>query len=128
MKMKEMMPSLLVLRRRNLVVRGTKEKQGPKGRKVNITRVTRPATMLENDLLRRILLMMMTKTTTGGMEIKGTIGSRERGRIPLVEMINLSKGQEILDMRNQMLLIKEMNSFFYLPSLLHLHPTLWMCG
>ena len=72
---------------------------------------------------------MMTTTTTGGMEIKGTTGSKERGRLPLVtmEMGNLSKGQEIPGMRNLMLLmIKEMNSFLYLPSLLHLHSTLWM--
>ena len=36
---------------------------------------------------------------------------------------------EISGMRNKMLLmIKEMNSLLYLPSLLHLHPTLWMSG
>ena len=69
-------------------------------------------------------------TTTGGMTIKGTPGSKERGRLPLaMEMGNLSKGQEIPGMRNLMLLmIKEMNSFLYLPSLLHLHPTPWMSG
>ena len=127
MKMKETMPSLLVLRRRNLVVQGTKEEQGPKGRKANVTHVTRSATMLENALSRRILLMMMTTTTAGGMAIKGTTGSKERGRLPLVEMGNLTKGREIPGMRNLMLLMtNEMNSFLYLPSLLHLHLTLWM--
>ena len=61
--------------------------------------------------VRRILLGMMTTTITGGMEIKGTTRSKERGRIPLVEMGNLTKGREIPGMRNQMLLmIKEMNS------------------
>ena len=113
-----------------LVAQKTKEEQGPKGRKVNVTHVTRLATMSENALSRRILLMMM-RTSTGGMAIKGTTSSKERGRLPLVamEIGNLSKGQEIPSMRNLMLLmIKEMNSFLYLPSLLHLHPTLWMSG
>ena len=125
--MKEMLPSILVLRKRTMVVRGTKEEQGPRERKANVTHVTRPATMLENALSRRILLMMMITTTTGGIEIKGTTGSKERGSLPLVEMGNLTKGREIPGMRNQMLLmIKEMNSFLYLPSLLHLHMTLWI--
>ena len=84
--------------------------------------------MLENVLSRRILPMVMITTTTRGMAIKGTTGSREKGRLPPAEMINLSKGQETPGMRNQMLLIKEMNTFLYLPSLLHLHPTLWMSG
>ena len=83
--------------------------------------------ILENALSRRILPMMMITTTTGGMAIKGTTSSKERGRLPLAKMGNLSKGREIPGMRNLMLLmIKEMNSFLYLPSLLHLHPTLWM--
>ena len=107
------------------------EEQGPKERKEDVTHVTRPTTMLENALIRRILLWMMKTTTIGGMAIKGTIGSMERGRLPLVAMGmgNLSKGIEIPGMRNLMLLmIKEMNSFLYLPSLLHLHPTLGMSG
>ena len=61
--------------------------------------------MLENALSRRILPMMMTTTTTRGMTIKGAIGSRGRERLPPVEMGNLSKGQEILGMRNLMLLM-----------------------
>ena len=125
--MKEMLPTLHILERRTLVVQRTKEEQGHKERRASVTLVIGQVTMLENVLSRRILPMVMT-TTTGGMEIKGTTGSRERGRLPPAEMINLSKGQEIPSMRNQMLLIKEMNSFFYLPSLLHLHPTLWMSG
>ena len=105
MKMKEMLPSPLILERRTLVVQGTKEEQGPKGRKENVTHVTRLATMLENALSRNTLLMMMITTTTEGMAIKGTTGSKERGRLPLVEMGNLTKGQEIPSMRNQMLLM-----------------------
>ena len=77
MKMKEMLSSLLVLKRRTLVVQGTKEEQGPRERKENVTCVTRPTTMIENVLSRRILPMMMTTTTTGGMAIKGTTGSKE---------------------------------------------------
>ena len=87
--------------RRRMVVRGTKEEQGPRERKENVTHVTRLATMLENSLSRRILLMMMMTTTTGGMEIKGTTGSKGRGRLPLVEIRNLTKGSEIPGMRNQ---------------------------
>ena len=126
--MKEMFPLLLILERRTLVVQGTKEEQGPKERKASVTLVTSQVTMLENSLSRRILPMTMTTTTTGGMEINGTTGSRGRGRLTPAEMVNLSKGREIPGMRNQMLLIKEMNSFLYLSSLLHLHPTLWMFG
>ena len=103
-----------------------KEKQGLKERRASASLVIGLVTMLENDLSRRILPMVMTTTTTGGMAIKGTTGSKERGRIPPAEMIKLSKDQGTLGRRNQMLLIKEMNSFLYLPSLLHLHSTLWM--
>ena len=127
--MKVMPPSPLVLRRRTMVVRGTMEEQEPKEGKEDVSHVTRPTTMLENALIKRILLGMMTTTTTEGMTIKGTTGSKERGRLPLVimEMGNLSKGQEIVGMRNLMLLmIRKTNSFFCLPSLLHLHPTPWM--
>ena len=81
MKMKEMLPLLLILERITLVVQGTKEEQGPKEKKESVTLVTSEVTMLENSLSRRILPMMMT-TTIGGMEIKGTIGSRGRGRLP----------------------------------------------
>ena len=80
---------------------GRARAQGKKGR---VTHVTRPTTMLENVVIRRILLgMMTTTTTTGRMAIKGTTGSKERGRLPLVamEMGNLSKGQEIPGMRNK---------------------------
>ena len=106
------------------------EAQGLKERKEDVTHVKRLATMLENALIEGILPgMMMTTTTTGGMAIKGTTGSKGRGRHPLVEMGNLSKGQEIPGMRNQMLLmIRKMNSFLYLPSLSHLQLTLWMSG
>ena len=67
---------------------------------------------------------MMTTTTREGMA--GTTGSKEKGRLPLivVEMANLSRGQEILGTMSLMLLIKrEMNLLLYLPSLLHLHLT-----
>ena len=74
---------------------------------------------------------MTTSTTSGGMEIKGTTGSKEKGRLPLivVEMGNFSIGQEIPGTMSLMLLIiRKMNIFLYLPSLLHLLPTPWMSG
>ena len=52
------------------------------------------------------------------MEIKGTTGSRGRGRLAPAKMVNLSKRREIPGMRNQMLLIKEMNSFLYIRGIL----------
>ena len=126
--MEEMLHTLLILERRTLVVQRIREKQGPKERRENVSLVIGLVTMLENVLSRRILPIVMTTTTTEGMEIKGKKGSREKGRLPPAEMINLSKGQETPGMRNHMLLIKEMNTFLYLPSLLHLHPTLSMSG
>ena len=91
--MKEMVHMLLILERRTLVVQRTKEKQGPMERRASVSLVIGQDTMLENELSRRILLMMMTTTTTtGGMAIKGTTGSKGRGRLPLAEMGNLSKG------------------------------------
>ena len=123
-----MLPTLLILERRTLVVQRSNEQQRHKERRASVTLVIGQVTMLENVLSRRILLMIMTTTTTGGMAIKGTTGSRGRGRLPLEEMVNLSKGRDIPGMRDQLLLIKEMDSFLYLPSLLYLHPTLWMSG
>ena len=83
---------MLLILERTLVVQRTKEEQGPKERRETVTLVIGQFTMLENALSRRILPMVMT-TTTGGMKIKGTTGSREKGRLPPAEMINLSKGQ-----------------------------------
>ena len=73
-------------------------------------------------LIEGTLPEMMKTTTSRGMEIKGTTGSKERGRLPLieVEMGNLSRGQGIPSMMNLMLLIGKMNILLYLPSLLHL--------
>ena len=61
---------------------------------------------------------------------KGTTCSKERGRLPLieVEMGNLSRDKRIPGMMNLMLLIGKMNIFLYLPSLLHLLPTPWTIG
>ena len=90
--MTEMLPTLLILERRTLVVQRTKEEQGPKERRASVSIVVGLVTMLENVLSRRIFPMVMTTTTTRGMAIKGTTGSRERGRLPPTEMSNLSKG------------------------------------
>ena len=84
--------------------------------------------MLENVLSKGILPIVMTTTTTEGMEIKGTTGSKEREKLPLAEIINRLKGQRTPGMKSQMLLIKEMNTFLYLLSLLHPRLTLWMSG
>ena len=124
--MTEMLSTLLILERRTLVVLRTKEELGPKERRESVTLVIGLVTMLENVLSRRILPLVMTTTTTEGMEIKETLGPKERGRLPLADRINLSKGLETPGMRSQMLLIKEMNTFLYLPSQLHPRLTLWM--
>ena len=100
----------------------------PKGRE-DVTLVTILVTKQESALIKGTLLGMMTTTTREGMV--GTTGSKEKGRLPLiiVEMGNLSKGQEIPGTMSLMLLIiREMNLFLYLPSLLHLHTTPWMFG
>ena len=126
--MTEMLPMLLILERRTLVVLRTKEEQGPKERRASVSLVIGLVTMLENVPSRRILPIVMTTTTTEGMEIKETTDPKERGRLPLAETINLLKGLETPGMRSLMLLIKEMNIFLYLRSLLHLRPTLGMFG
>ena len=110
------------------MVQRTKEEQGPKERRASVSLVIDQVIMLENVLSRRILPIVMTTTTTGGMEMKETIGPNERERLPLAEIINLSKGLETLGIRIQMFLIKEMNTLLYLPSLLHPRLTLWMSG
>ena len=100
---------------------------GPKGRKGRYYTCNRQVTMQESALIEGTLPGMMTTTTREGMV--GTTGSKEKGRLPLivVEMGNLSRGQEIPDTMSLMLLIiREMNLFLYLPSLLHLLPTPWM--
>ena len=103
---------------------------------VDVIIVTSLVTMLESAPIKGTLPEMMTTTTTttsGGMEIKETTSSKERGRLPLIEMememVNLSRGQETPGMMNLMLLItREMNIFLYLPSLLHLLLTPWITG
>ena len=84
-----MLPTLLILERRTLVVRRIRDKQGPKERRASVSLVIGLVTMLENVLSRRILPIVMTTTTTKVMAIKGTTGSREKGRLPPAEMINL---------------------------------------
>ena len=83
--------------------------------------------MQESALIEGTLLGMMTTTTRE--EMVGATSSKEKGRLPLivVEMGNLSRGQEIPGTMSLMLLIiREMNLFLYLPSLLHLLPTPWI--
>ena len=72
----------------------------PKEGREDVTIVTSLVTMLESALIKGTLPEMMittTRTTSGGMEIKGTTGSKERGILPLIEMememVNLSRGQ-----------------------------------
>ena len=104
--------------------------RGPKEGRQDVTLVTSLVTMQESALIEGTLPGMMT-TTPGGMAIKGTIGSKEKGRLPLivVEMGNLSRGQEISSTMSLLLLIiREMNLFLYLTSLLHLLVTPWMSG
>ena len=126
--MTEVLPMVLTLERRTLVVLRTKEEQGLKKRRVSVSLAIGLVTMLENVPSRRILPIVMITTTTGGMGIEETTDLKERGRLPLVETINLLKGLETPGMRSLMLLIKEMSIFLYLLSLLHLRPTLWMSG
>ena len=104
------------------------EDQGPKEGREDVTLVTILVTMQESALIEGTLPGMMTTTTPGGMAIKGTTSSKEKGRLPLivVEIGNLSRGQEIPGTMSLMLIIREMNLFLYLPSLLHLLPTPWM--
>ena len=90
--MTEMLRMILILERITLVVLRTKEEQGPKERRASVSLVIGLVTMPENVLSKGILLIVMTTTITGGMEIKETTGPKERGRLPLMETINLSKG------------------------------------
>ena len=102
---------------------------GPKEGREDVTLVTRLVTMQESDLIEGTLPGIMTTTTRERMA--GTTASKEKGRLPLivVEMGNLSRGQEIPQTMSLMLLIiREMNLLLYLPSLLHIHPTPWMSG
>ena len=127
--MKEILPTLLILEIRTLVVQRTKEEQGPKKKKrASVSLVIGQVIMLENVLSKGILPIVMTTTTTEGMEIKGTTGSKEREKLSPAEIINRLKGQRTPGMKSQMLLIKEMNTFLYLLSLLHPRLTLWMSG
>ena len=115
-----------------MVVReiNTMEERVPTDQKNDVTLVTSLVTMQESAPIEGTLLEMMTTTTSGGMEIKGTTGSKERRRLPpiKVEMGNLSRGQGIPGMMNLMLLIGKMNILLYLPSLLHLFPICWIIG
>ena len=124
-----LLPSSLIQRRRTMVAQEIKTmvEWGPKEGREDVTLVTRLVTMQESALIKGTLPGMMTTTTREGME--GAISSKEKGRLPLivVEMGNLSGGQEIPGTMSLMLLIiREMNLFLYLPSLLHLLPTPWM--
>ena len=106
-----LLPLPLMQRRGTMLVQEIKtmEEQVPKKEKKDVTLVTGLVTMQESALIEGTLPDMMTTTTSGGMEIKGTTGSKERGRLPLIEMemvmLNLSKGQGTPGMMNLMLLI-----------------------
>ena len=132
-----LLPSPLMQRRGTMLVREFKimEERVPKEGRVDVTIVAGLVTMLESVQIKGTLLEMMTTrttTTSGGMEIKGTTSSKERGRLPLIEikmeMVNLSRGQGTPSMMNLTLLVRKMNIFLYLPSLLHLFPTPWTIG
>ena len=71
------------------------EEKVPKEENEDVTLVTSFLTMKENALIEGNLPEMMTTTSSGGKGIKGTTGSKERGRLPMikVEMGNLSRGQ-----------------------------------
>ena len=121
-----LLPSLLMQRRRTMVAREIKTmvERGPKEGREDVTLVTRPVTMQGSALIEGTLPRMMKTTIREGMA--GTTGSKEKGRLPLIvmEMGNLSRGQEIPGTMSPMLLmIREMILFLYMPSLLHLHPT-----
>ena len=132
-----LLPSLL-MQIRTMVPREIKTmvERGPKEGREDVTLVTSLVTMQENAQIKGTLPDIITTTTiktSEGMEIKGTTSSKERGRLPLIEMemeiVNLSRGQGTPGMMNPMLLIiREMNIFLYLPSLLHLLSTPWITG
>ena len=106
----------------------TMVERGPNEGREDVTLVTRLVTMQESALIEGTLPRMMTTTREG---MAGTTGSKEKGRLPLiiVEIGNLSRGQEIPGTMSLMLLIiREMILFLYVPSLLHLHPSPWMYG
>ena len=76
--------------------------------------------MQENVPIKGTLPDMMTTKkieTSEGMEIKGTTGSKERGRLLLIEMememVNLSRGHATPSMMNTMLCT--INTIFSLP-------------
>ena len=106
------------------------EERVPNEEKDDVTHVTSLVNMQESALIEGTLSKMVTTKTLGGMGIKGTTCSKEKGRLPLIEMgmemVNLSRGQEIPGTVNLMLLIRKMNILLYLPSLLHLLPTPWI--
>ena len=96
------------------------EEQVPKEEREDITTVTSLVTMQENATIKGTIPNMMNTTaikTLEGMQIKGTIGSKERGRLPLIEMemeiVNLSRGQGTPGMINKMLCTININ--FSLP-------------
>ena len=92
-----LLPSPLMQRRETMEVREIKamEERRPKEGREDVTPVTSLVTMQESALIEGTLPGMMTTKTPGGMAIKGTIGSKEKGRLPLivVEIGNLSRGQ-----------------------------------
>ena len=127
-----LLPSPLMQKRGTMLVREIKimEERVPKEETEDVTLVTNLVTMQESAPIKGTLPKMMTTTTTitSGGVIKETISSKERGRLPLIkiemEMVNLSSGQEIQSMINPtLLIIREMNIFLYMPSLMHLLPT-----
>ena len=109
-----LLPSPLMQRRRTMVAREIKTmvERGPKEGREDVTLVTSLVTMQESALIEGTFPGMMTTTTREGMA--GTTGSKEKGRLPLIvmEMGNLSRGQEIPGTMSLMLLIKEKSFYF----------------
>ena len=109
---------------------------GFKNGREDASSATSLATMLGSVLIEGIHLMMMTTTATtisGATTIKGMVGSttKEKGILPLLnmEMVALSKDQEIPSLMNLKLLITSKKNFIlYLPSLLPLLRTPWEIG
>ena len=91
-----LLPSPLMQRRGIMLVREIKimEDWDSKEGREHVTIVTRLVTMQESALIKGTLLGMMTTTTPGGMAIKGTTSSKEKGRLPLI-VVEMGTFQEV---------------------------------